>query len=84
MIYYTVYIYFVSKMKRYYSKGRYYFITSVTHNRKRILADNANLFKVAVEEIKQRVNFEIIAWVLLPEHFHIIIDSGNSSRSGSE
>ncbi|MBN1211986.1 MAG: transposase [candidate division Zixibacteria bacterium] len=69
----------MSKLKRYYSSGRYYFITSVTHNRKRILVDNANLFKTTVDNIKQRVNFEMIAWVLMPDHFHVIIDPNKAT-----
>jgi len=68
----------VSKLKRYYLPGRIYFITAVTHDRKRILLENASLFWMAVAEIKQRVPFNLTAWVMMPEHFHIIIDSGNS------
>jgi len=69
----------VSKLKRFYSPGRIYFITAVTHKRKKILLENAPLFWEAVEEIKQRLYFDLNAWVLMPEHIHIIIDPGDGS-----
>ena len=69
----------MSKLKRYYLPGRIYFITAVTHERKNILFENASLFWKAVEKIKQSIFFDLNAWVLMPEHLHIIIDPDEGS-----
>lgn len=51
------------------------FITVVTYNRQPILIDNINLLRQSLKD--SRYNFNIIAGVVLPEHFHILIKPEN-------
>lgn len=57
--------------KRYFIKNSMVFITIVTKNREPILIDNIALLKNAIKET--RYTFKIIAFVILPDHLHIII-----------
>lgn len=38
------------------------------------MINNIDLFWKAIENSKSKTNFELIAWVILPDHFHLIID----------
>ncbi len=71
----------MSKLIRHYSPGQIYFITSVTHDRHRILVENSDIFWEAVEKVKKDIYFELSAWVIMPDHFHIIIDPLESDLS---
>ena len=64
----------MSNIRRYYKEGQVYFITCVTHKRKRILTPNIDLFWDGVESTKNRLAFKILAWVINPDHFHMIRD----------
>ena len=71
----------MSKLIRHYSPGQTYFVTSVTHNRKRILIENQSSFWNAVDKAQIGSRFAIDAWVLMPDHFHIIIKPLESDLS---
>lgn len=71
----------MSKLIRHYSPGQTYFVTSVTHDRQRILVENSDIFWVAVERVKKDMPFELSAWVIMPDHFHIIINPLESELS---
>lgn len=60
---------------RYYVENSMVFITIVTYNRQPILIDNINLLRQSLKD--SRYNFNIIAGVVLPEHFHILIKPEN-------
>ena len=64
----------MSILRRYNYRGAIYFITSITHDRQPFLVAEVDLFWPAIETIKKRSRFDLIAWVILPDHFHIIID----------
>ena len=66
----------MKSLRRYNLTGRKYFITAVTLKRAPILLENSSLFWSCWIDIKPE------AWVILPDHFHIIIDAadGNISR----
>jgi putative transposase len=57
-------------------------VTSVTHGRTPLLIEHFSLFWEAVERSKDRSHIEVIAWVVLPEHFHMIIDPKGEELSG--
>jgi putative transposase len=63
-------------------EGYTYFITNLTYRRQRFLSDNIDLFWNAVEAAKQKTLFDMTAWVILPDHFHLLIyfDKGNISN----
>ncbi|MDZ4722708.1 MAG: transposase [candidate division Zixibacteria bacterium] len=50
------------------------FITVVTHERSPILVKNIDLFRTAWESTKSKFSFDILAWVVLPDHFHMILE----------
>jgi putative transposase len=61
--------------RRYYLSGQPVFITSVTHDRRRIFSDLANrdLLRKVTVEVQKAIPFELLAYVLLPDHFHWLI-----------
>ena len=61
-------------LRRFDFKNVYYFITVVTYRRKRILTDNLDISWRSWKEI------ELLAWVVLPDHFHAILDVGEYGR----
>jgi putative transposase len=46
----------------------------VTHNRAPILIEHSDLLWRAIREVQDGSPFELLAWVVLPDHFHVIID----------
>ena len=54
--------------------GAYYFFTVVTHQRQKILCkpEVRAALRNAINEVRQTMPFDIIAWVLLPDHMHCI------------
>lgn len=71
----------MSKLIRHYSPGQTYFVTSVTHERQQILVDNSDLFWAAIEKVKNDISFELTAWMIMPDHFHFVIDPLESDLS---
>jgi putative transposase len=61
-------------VKRYYSEGQICFVTHVTHGRNPILSDNFKILWKSIESQRLLNNFELIAWVVLPDHWHALID----------
>jgi putative transposase len=71
----------MSKLIRHYSPGQTYFVTSVTYNRQKILVEYKDFFCHAVDKVRIDSPFEIVAWVIIPDHFHLIIDPLESNLS---
>lgn len=71
----------MSNLRRYYNSGNIYFITSITYNREAILTRNIDLFNSAMQRTGKKYQFTISAWVVLPEHFHVIIETNGSNLS---
>jgi putative transposase len=71
----------MTNIRRIHCPGYPYFITNITKNRWPFLIDNVDLFWEAVNNIKNRIPFELYAWVILPEHFHLLVypQDGNIS-----
>jgi len=62
----------MSILRRYKSDFTVYFITNVTYQRKPILVGNADLLMNAIDSYRDII--EILAYVILPDHFHMLID----------
>lgn len=60
--------------KRLFIKGGCVFLTVVTYNRKPILVKNIDLLRKAFKNTKKNYDFEIFAMVVLPEHFHVLLN----------
>lgn len=59
--------------KRIFIENSLIFITVVTKDRKNILIDNISFLRKAFKLAKEKYKFEIIANVINPNHFHMII-----------
>jgi len=71
----------MSKLLRYYAKGNIYFVTSVTNNREPFLEDNYSILVDIFKEISIKLEFELIAYVVMPDHFHLLIDPKENDLS---
>ncbi|MFH1701422.1 MAG: transposase [Candidatus Zixiibacteriota bacterium] len=71
----------MSKLKRYSSLSKIYFITNVTYNRAPILIDSFSILWEAFTRTNQKYDFDLIAWSILPDHFHVLIDSKEANIS---
>ncbi len=65
------------KYKRLFLKNHPYFITVVTHQRNPILIENIDLLRESFKYAKTKFNFQIEAIVILPDHFHLIVELNN-------
>jgi putative transposase len=63
----------MTNIRRYYFDECLYFITNVTFNRTPILIENINLLWDSIYRTGDETACEIIAWVILPEHFHFLL-----------
>jgi putative transposase len=50
----------------------YFFTVNLADRRCRLLVEQVEQLRKAVREVKQAHPFEIVAWVVLPEHMHAI------------
>ena len=71
----------MTDIRRYYREGYIYFLTGVTHERNPILIKEIDIFLESIKKMKEQLPFKLIAWVFLPDHFHIIIDPKESNCS---
>jgi len=64
----------MSRYRRNYVPGGTYFFTLVTQERRPILTDDlSRLFlRSAIDKVRASRPFEIVAWVLLPDHLHAV------------
>ena|ERR1700685_336615 len=62
-------------LKRYYGSGDLHFITCSCYQRRHILGTSSkrNLFLSILEEARRRYRFVILGYVIMPEHFHMLI-----------
>ena len=61
-------------LRRYYNVGGTYFFTVVTNRRRQLLCDSEVRWALrnAIHHVRTRYPFQIVAWVLLPDHLHCI------------
>ena len=71
----------MSNLWRYYTTGNYCFITTVIVDRAPILIQDIDLYQKAIDRTCQRFDIEIVAWVVLPDHLHFIINPKNNNLS---
>ena len=62
-------------LKRFYGGGDLHFITSSCYRRQPLLAAarHRDLFVQVLEQVRQRYQFVVVAYVVMPEHFHLLI-----------
>jgi putative transposase len=62
-------------LKRFYGGGDLHFITASCYRRQPLLAAarHRDLFVQVLEQVRQRYQFVVVAYVVMPEHFHLLI-----------
>ncbi len=71
-------------LKRFYGRGDLHFITASCFQRQPLLgsARRRDLFVKVLEQVRQRYEYVVVAYVVMPEHFHLLIsepERGNPS-----
>ena len=64
-----------SRLKRYYTARDLHFITCSCYRRRPLLgsARRRDLFLRLLEETRQRYQFVVVGYVVMPEHFHLLV-----------
>lgn len=75
-----------NKLLRIYGHGHLHFITFSCHRRQKLLgtARARNLFVQALAEVRNRHEFSLVGYVVMPEHVHLLIGEpkkGNPSKT---
>ncbi len=62
-------------LTRYYGAGHLHFITCSCYRRQPLLgtARRRDLFLKILEQVRQRYQFVVVGYVVMPEHFHLLI-----------
>ena len=62
-------------LKRFNGSGNLHFITCSCYRRQALLASERrrDLFLVVLEQVRQRYGFVALGYVVMPEHFHLLI-----------
>ena len=63
--------------RRFYGTGMPIFITAVTHKRQPILIKHISILKSAFNKVKASYPFNLNAYVILPDHLHILMSLPN-------
>jgi len=72
----------MAKLTHYFEEGRCYFITSTTERRKNIFSknENAQILSNILYNLRKRGKFFLLGFVLMPEHFHLLIVPRNGVK----
>jgi putative transposase len=62
-------------LRRFYGGGDLHFITCSCYQRKPFLgsASRRDLFLNIFEEVRQKYEFQVVGYVVMPEHIHLLI-----------
>ena len=62
-------------LKRYYGNGDLHFITFSCYRRAPLLAapETRDRFLLVFEEVRQKYDFVVLGYVIMPEHVHLLI-----------
>src|SRR5208337_3013964 len=74
-----------SGLKRYYGADHLHFVNCSCYHRQRWLGSprRRDLFLQVLEQVRQRYDFVVVGYVVMPEHIHLLISEpakGNPSR----
>jgi putative transposase len=71
----------MTNIRRYFVPNQISFQTHVTFNRAPILVGHFELLWKSIISVQAEYPFEIIAWVVLPDHLHLLTDSRGAAMS---
>ena len=62
-------------LKRVYGEGHLHFITCSCYRRQQRFSspDARDIFEKIIEEVRQKLDFKVYGYVVMPEHFHILV-----------
>jgi putative transposase len=69
----------MSNYRRYFKNNNPVFVTCVTKNRKDLLIKNIEILRNSFKFAKTKYRYEIVAAVILKEHFHCILSAENQT-----
>jgi putative transposase len=72
---------FMTNIRRHFRSGQVYFLTHVTDQRRPLLIEHIDLFRRAYNSVIDSSGTVTIAWVVLPDHFHVILDPRTNDLS---
>lgn len=63
------------RLKRFYGSGDLHFITSSCYQRRPLLGtpERRDLFLRVLEAVRQKYEFVVLGYVVMPEHFHLLV-----------
>ncbi|MFQ6008124.1 MAG: transposase [Candidatus Zixiibacteriota bacterium] len=64
----------MTNIRRYFQAGNLHYLTHVTASRLPILVNNFNLLWRVLEATRAKQLFDSVAWVVLTDHTHLLID----------
>ncbi len=68
----------MTNIRRYFTPNQLSFQTHVTHGRASILVNHFELLWKSITSVQADYPFKIIAWVVLPDHIHLLVDSNGT------
>ena len=71
----------MTNIRRFFKKGDYCFLTHVTNNRQPILIEHFDLLSSALTTKITKDDVEIISWVVLPDHIHLLLSQKSNTIS---
>jgi putative transposase len=63
----------MTNIRRHFQPGQICFLTHVTFNRAPLLITHFDLLWNSVEGFRSRDAFDLLAWVVLPDHMHLLV-----------
>src|SRR5438270_7156746 len=69
-------------LRRFYGGGDLHFITCSCYQRKPFLgsASRRDLFLNIFEEVRQKYEFQVVGYVVMPEHIHLLIGEPDGKK----
>ena len=64
----------MTNIRRHWEHRQTVFLTHVTHKRQRLLVEHIDLLLPALRSTLVRPAFNIVAWVVLPDHLHLLLN----------
>src|SRR4030042_3124556 len=76
----------MTDIRRYYISDSLVFITSITKDRNKLFLEKSNIALLfqTIESVKKEIPFELTAYVILPDHFHFLVQLLNKERNFSK
>jgi len=63
----------MTNIRRYHHESYVYFVTNVKYQRQPILQEHVDLLLKSIDKHAIATSSDLIAWVILPDHFHLLI-----------